>query len=519
MNLDPENYSILTKPIDSVKAFLTETLPQLGWGKSGAEEVVLDIGCGPGGNTVKLVLPLFPHLKRIFAFDLLPNMIEFAKTNNSHSKVEYSVGNIERMVRLEKWKGQITKIVSVHCFQWLKDKKKGFYSVHQLLKTGGEAAICLGVDDYVSDGYLYKHDCLHYKKMLEEIGFHVRLCTEERKLDPFSSDDEYRNFFASICVFMSYVPDDLKEEFKDDLFEEMMKENGRNGDGLPLHWANTIELPGYLIIMFFDAVLYNTMDKPWKTILEFLNETLPKFGWNSDGPEVVMDLGSGPGYLSKNYILPSFPNLKKLIAADASACMIEEAKIQHPHPKIEYVVADIEDRSTIEPWLGQVTKLISVHCFNWLKDQKKGFQAVYDLLKPGGEAAFIFTLQSPYYDGLILTGKNPKFSSYFKGADFCIPESYRDNYDASNYRKMFQDIGFKIIHCIDEMKEDVLPCDQEYKDIFYSVCPLKKYLPDDLKEEFKEVLFQNTMKHAQRTKEGLPIHKSRTVEIFIKKEK
>ncbi|GIY45315.1 hypothetical protein CEXT_499031 [Caerostris extrusa] len=35
-----------------MKAFLTETLPQLGWGKSGAEEVVLDIGCGPGGITL-----------------------------------------------------------------------------------------------------------------------------------------------------------------------------------------------------------------------------------------------------------------------------------------------------------------------------------------------------------------------------------------------------------------------------------------------------------------------------------
>ncbi|GFX99299.1 hypothetical protein TNCV_619501 [Trichonephila clavipes] len=96
--------------------------------------------------------------------------------------------------------------------------------------------------------------------------------------------------------------------------------------------------------MYFDAELYNTMDKPWETILYFMNKTLPKLGWNSDKPEVAMDVGSGPGYLSKYYILPAFPNVKKLIAMDAMPNMIEEAKVRHPHSKIEYVVANMEDR-------------------------------------------------------------------------------------------------------------------------------------------------------------------------------
>ncbi|GIY24093.1 hypothetical protein CDAR_578921 [Caerostris darwini] len=266
MNLDPELYSIRSKPLDSIKAHFTKTLPQLGWGKSGAEEVVLDIGCGPGGITMQLVLPLFPQLKKIFAVDSLPNMIKFAKTNNSHPKIEYSVADIEEWSTVEKWRGQITKIVSIHCFQWLKDKKKGFCNVHQLLKTGGEAAICFvadssvyksilevkkkpkwkdlfqGVDDCVSDGYIYKHDRLYYKKMVEEIGFDVRHCTEERKIETFSSDDEYRSFFASICVLTSHVPLHLKEEFKDDFFDEMLKENGRDENGLPLYGAKLIEI-------------------------------------------------------------------------------------------------------------------------------------------------------------------------------------------------------------------------------------------------------------------------------------
>ncbi|GFU38360.1 hypothetical protein NPIL_167791 [Nephila pilipes] len=176
------------------------------------------------------------------------------------------------------------------------------------------------------------------------------------------------------------------------------------------------------INMYFDAELYNDKVKPWETVTYFINKTLPRLGWNSDEPEVVMDVGSGPGNISKNYILPAFPNLKKLIAMDATPSMIEVAKLRHPHSNIEYVVANLEDRATIKEWMGQITKLISIHCFNWLKDQKSGFQASYDLLKPGGEAAFLFGLQPPYYNGIIETGNHPKYNSYLKCNDNLVPD-------------------------------------------------------------------------------------------------
>ncbi|GFT40328.1 hypothetical protein NPIL_139051 [Nephila pilipes] len=98
------------------------------------------------------------------------------------------------------------------------------------------------------------------------------------------------------------------------------------------------------INMYFDAELYNDKVKPWETVTYFINKTLPSLGWTSDEPEVVMDVGSGPGNISKNYILPAFPNLKKLIAMDATPSMIEVAKLRHPHSNIEYVVANLENR-------------------------------------------------------------------------------------------------------------------------------------------------------------------------------
>ncbi|GFS76259.1 hypothetical protein NPIL_521441, partial [Nephila pilipes] len=49
-------------------------------------------------------------------------------------------------------------------------------------------------------------------------------------------------FFSSICALTSHVPAEQKEEFMDDLFQELLKQICRNSDGLPQHWGNMLEL-------------------------------------------------------------------------------------------------------------------------------------------------------------------------------------------------------------------------------------------------------------------------------------
>ncbi|GBO41008.1 Juvenile hormone acid O-methyltransferase [Araneus ventricosus] len=203
-------------PVDHVKYFISEKLLQFGWGPTQEKEVVLDVGCGPGGNTLQLVLPLFPQAEKIFAIDFLPDMIEFARNHNYHPLIEYSVANIENWSMVEQWKGQISKLISIHCVHWMKDKKRGFQNMFQLLKPGGEAALCFlmsspifvvtlelesnpkwskffkDVDNFVPDTHINKHESSRYIKMLEDIGFDILHYEEEMKSDPFSSDEEYR---------------------------------------------------------------------------------------------------------------------------------------------------------------------------------------------------------------------------------------------------------------------------------------------------------------------------------------
>ncbi|GIY07449.1 juvenile hormone acid O-methyltransferase [Caerostris extrusa] len=241
MTLDAELYNTLPIPVDNVKLFFKNTLPELGFGKNNEKEIVLDVGCGPGGSTYHLVLPLFRCLK-LFAVDMLPNMIEMARKHNSHHKIEYRVANIEDWSTVKEWEDQITKVVSIYCFHWLTDIRKGFYNVHRLLKTDGEAAICFGVNSYIPYDQFKICSSPYYIGMLEEIGFEILYCKEEVKYETFSSDEEYKNFFASISTVKSHIPVDQREEFKNELFDEMLKLEGRHKNGLPRHRGRFLEL-------------------------------------------------------------------------------------------------------------------------------------------------------------------------------------------------------------------------------------------------------------------------------------
>ncbi|GBN24985.1 hypothetical protein AVEN_201807-1 [Araneus ventricosus] len=94
LDFDHELYNQSHVPSDVVIRFLADTLPCLGWGKK-CKEVVMDVGCGDGDITVDLIMPLFPRLEKMVAFDVLPKMIDVASKLNSHPRIEYAVADIE----------------------------------------------------------------------------------------------------------------------------------------------------------------------------------------------------------------------------------------------------------------------------------------------------------------------------------------------------------------------------------------------------------------------------------------
>ncbi|KAF8778435.1 juvenile hormone acid O-methyltransferase-like [Argiope bruennichi] len=267
-----------------------------------------------------------------------------------------------------------------------------------------------------------------------------------------------------------------------------------------------------------NALLYETI-KPLDSVVYFLTETLKELGWYKQKEEFVMDVGCGPGHVTSKYILPLFQDFEKFIAVDYSPSMIETARSNNYHPKIDYIVSNFEDKSDITCWFGQVTKLVSIHCFNWLKNQEKCFQNVYDLLQPGAEAAFYFVLKSDFYAAVVDIYNDPKWSRYFEGVDNRVAESHYKKYDSRYYRKILENIGFTLILCRDELKVNPLSSEKEAKDLYYSLTVLVHHVPLNLRDEFRDDLFEYVLKNGGITEDGTLVHKAVTLELVVKKPK
>ncbi|CAL1293358.1 unnamed protein product [Larinioides sclopetarius] len=173
--------------------------------------------------------------------------------------------------------------------------------------------------------------------------------------------------------------------------------------------------------------------------------------------------------------------------------------------------------SSLQQWEEQITHLMSVHCFHWLRDQRKAFRNSYRLLKSSGEAAFIFFLEASFFTACLEIQRNPKWCHFFNEIESYIPDSHHQKHNLFFYKKMLKEVGFQIIYSKRRRIKDVLPSDEDYINFFTSVCALVAHVPADKKEEFRTDLFEEILKHNGRDINGLPFHRGTIIELVVKK--
>ncbi|XP_050523728.1 juvenile hormone acid O-methyltransferase-like [Daktulosphaira vitifoliae] len=128
------NESILQHQIAS--NILTKFLPNMSWESN---EIVLDVGCGPGDVTKKrLYSEIQDQIEKLIAVDRNEEMIKFAKHSNEITKIEFKTMNIEDSISSSFYSNHFNKIFSFMCFHWVSDKPIALKNIYLMLKFGGE---------------------------------------------------------------------------------------------------------------------------------------------------------------------------------------------------------------------------------------------------------------------------------------------------------------------------------------------------------------------------------------------
>ncbi|KAL1473739.1 hypothetical protein MTO96_038506 [Rhipicephalus appendiculatus] len=130
---------------------------------------------------------------------------------------------------------------------------------------------------------------------------------------------------------------------------------------------------------------------------------------NGASDHQYLEIGCGPGDLTRNHLLPVCPpTLKRLVSTDNSQAMLDHARTAHAHPKIDYRLLDITSDDDVSRFIAEegrfqrVYSFLALHC---IKDKAAALRNVECLLTPGGECLVIWkacpNIEKPLHRALL----------------------------------------------------------------------------------------------------------------------
>ncbi|XP_051161274.1 juvenile hormone acid O-methyltransferase-like isoform X1 [Leptopilina boulardi] len=210
---------------------------------------VMDIGCGPGNNTKNLILPKVSNDVEMVGLDVSKNMVDCARISYADDKrLTFEQMNIETTDLPEEYIERFDHGFSFFCLHWIADLKCAFENIIKMLKPGGtlisqHILLFNGYNPYIklSKSTRYKEHLkdarrfitpLYFSKdprgtlikILQEVGFQVLHCSIREKITGYKSQNDRKELFEAVNPFVTRMPDDVKNDFMDNLIQETFKE-------------------------------------------------------------------------------------------------------------------------------------------------------------------------------------------------------------------------------------------------------------------------------------------------------
>ncbi|EFN83053.1 Uncharacterized protein yxbB [Harpegnathos saltator] len=218
-----------------------------------------------------------------------------------------------------------------------------------------------------------------------------------------------------------------------------------------------------------------------------------------------MDIGSGPGDVTKELLLPRLHSDVVVVGADISQYMTDYGNLNYADDKrLSFKVFDIETELLPNEEIEQYDCVVSFSCMHWCRDIKRAFRNIYKLLRPGGKALIEFMAHHDSFESYREMKKEPQYEPYMTDINRYIPYFQYCKDSRASLRKILEETGFHVIHCSERQTTYTYENRQTLRAHVLAVDPFISNMPDNLKDRYMDDLMDEVM-----TTEIVRLHKKK----------
>ncbi|XP_063975810.1 uncharacterized protein LOC135161816 [Diachasmimorpha longicaudata] len=200
----------------------------------------------------------------------------------------------------------------------------------------------------------------------------------------------------------------------------------------------------------------------------------------------IIDIGCGPGNVTRELLLPSVNKDAVIVGADISEDMVEHAREHYKlENKLSFLQLDIATPKLSNNLIGQFDNVVSFYCLQWCRNTKLTMENIYKLLRPDGKAIILLVSQYMIYDIYLEQQKDPKFAAHMHDCLKFIAPHHGFSNPEEMLREDLEGVGFEILHCSNRWKTFTYSSLDNLSNSMVAINPFLKRMPDDLKEDYK----------------------------------
>ncbi|XP_072747975.1 juvenile hormone acid O-methyltransferase-like [Anoplolepis gracilipes] len=198
-----------------------------------------------------------------------------------------------------------------------------------------------------------------------------------------------------------------------------------------------------------------------------------------------MDIGCGPGDITKNILLPALNPNAVMIGTDISENMIEFAEKTYGNEKLKFEVLDIQSTSLPEKYISKFDHIFSFNALNWCYDIRQAFENIHCMVKSGGNILLMFVASHDVYEVMKILAQDSRFAPYIQDVRKYISPFNDSNHPCKELRKLLENIGFEIYQC--SLRQEIYSSkdSNHFLSSIMSIYSFLDEMPPNRKEEFQ----------------------------------